>query len=109
MYVSYPDKLNSWPDAAKSTFTLIAILNHGKNFAVYCLTSSDMREALREGARSLLARARGGGGTRVVAWSSTATHFRFDKVALWESVGPFCLTSKQFHEKSELRNLMISQ
>ena len=59
MYVSYPDKLNSWPDAAKSTFTLIAILNHGKNFAVYCLTSSDMREALREAARSLLAR--GGG------------------------------------------------
>ena len=61
MYVTYPDKLNSWPDAARASFTLIAILNHGKNFAVYCLTSSDMREALREAARSLLARFKGGG------------------------------------------------
>ena len=60
MYVTYPDKLNSWPDAARASFTLIAILNHGKNFAVYCLTSSDMREALREGARSLLNRVKGG-------------------------------------------------
>ena len=62
MYVTYPDKLNSWPDTARSALTLIAILNHGKNFAVYCLTSSDMREALREAARSLLARFKGGGG-----------------------------------------------
>ena len=62
MYVTYPDKLNAWPDTARSTLTLIAILNHGKNFAVYCLTSSDMREALKEAARSLLARVTGGGG-----------------------------------------------
>ena len=60
MYVTYPDKLNSWPDAARASFTLIAILNHGKNFAVYCLTSSDMREALREAVRSLFARVKGG-------------------------------------------------
>ena len=56
IYVTYPNKLNEWSDMTTSTFTVIAVLNHSKNFAVYCLTSSDMREALREYACSLFSR-----------------------------------------------------
>ena len=59
MYVAYPSKLNTWPDMTTSTFTVIAALNHSKNFAVYCLTSSDMREALNEFVCSLFYRLRG--------------------------------------------------
>ena len=53
MYVTYPEKLNTWSDLTTSAFTVIAALNHSKNFAVYCLSSSDMREALREYACNL--------------------------------------------------------
>ena len=48
MYVTYPDELNDWQDITTSLFFAITALSHSKNFVVYCLTSSDMRQASRE-------------------------------------------------------------
>ena len=48
MYVTYPDELNDWQDITTSLFFALTAMNHSKNFILYNLTSSDMRQASRE-------------------------------------------------------------
>lgn len=57
--MTYPNTLNNWVNITRSTFTVLAALNHSKNFAVYCLTSSDMRQASREYVCSLFYKLKG--------------------------------------------------